>query len=449
MEYGITMIEGPALKSIAVVRRGQAVGPAAQLAVVGAGPAHAPAAPKSLDRLLTSVTHEFRFADLLHQNHYYNWLILLGAIFVGVALGRLVASGLRRVGARLESKHRHFQALLTDGAAGPANLFIFTSLLLLGMSQLYLTAVLWDIVGKAVLLLTAIAFFWYLFNVVGVVELALKRFIVKHDTPITEQILPIVRKTLRIFVAIIGALFILQEVFGRDIGSWLAGLGIAGLAVSLAAQDSLKNFFGSITILLDRPYLVGHWIQYKNSSGTVEEIGFRSTRLRQFDGVLVTIPNSDVVNNSVQNYTRRPFIRRALNVTVPYDTPPEKVRQAVQIIKTLLASAEFRANVHDPADPQSYPPRVFFNEFKAESLNIQVYYYYRPASDYWGYMAFSERFNFALMQAYEQAGIEFAFPTRTLYLAGDPKRKLSLAVEGADGVPTEDGKQRAGARDPA
>jgi MscS family membrane protein len=276
--------------------------------------------------------------------------------------------------------------------------------------------------------LSAVVFYWYVFNIVSTVELILKKFIAKHDTPLTEQILPIVRKTLRIFVAIIGLLFIMQDVFGRDIGSWLAGLGIAGLAVSLAAQDSLKNFFGSITLLLDRPYVVGQWIAYQGYSGTVEEIGFRSTRLRLFDGTLVTIPNSDIVNNSVQNYSLRPFTRRLLNVTVPYDTSLEKMRLAVQIIKDILDSPEFRENVHDPADPKFYAPRVHFTEFNAASLNIQVYYYYRPPSDWLAYLAYNERFNLALMEAYEKAGIEFSFPTQTLYLAGDPKRKLPLFV---------------------
>ena len=391
-------------------------------------PATAPAKHHSLGSLLTHLTSQIRFEDLIRQNHYYNWIILLACIFIGVAAGRAAAIALRSAGKMLETRHWHFQSLLVDGAAGPGNLFIFTAFLLAGLGQLHMAPTLRDICGKAILLLSAVVFYWYVFNIVSTVELVLKKFIAKHDTPLTEQILPIVRKTLRIFVAIIGLLFIMQDVFGRDIGSWLAGLGIAGLAVSLAAQDSLKNFFGSITLLLDRPYVVGQWIAYQGYSGTVEEIGFRSTRLRLFDGTLVTIPNSDIVNNSVQNYSLRPFIRRLLNVTVPYDTSLEKMRLAVQIIKDILDSPEFRENVHDPADPKFYAPRVHFTEFNAASLNIQVYYYFRPSSDWLAYLAYNERFNLALMEAYEKAGIEFSFPTQTLYLAGDPKRKLPLFV---------------------
>ncbi|MCL5945447.1 MAG: mechanosensitive ion channel family protein [Planctomycetes bacterium] len=386
----------------------------------------APAVHHSLQSLLTHLANKIRLEDLTRQNHFYNWLILLGAVFLGVAAGRVAANTLRKIGEHLEARKWHFQALLVQGAAGPGNLFLFTLFFLAGISQLHLAPALRGILARTILLLVAVVFFWYLFNLVSTVELALKKFISRHDTALTEQLLPIVRKTLRIFITIIGALFILQDVFNRDIGSWLAGLGIAGLAVSLAAQDSLKNFFGSITLLFDRPYVVGHWVAYQGFSGTVEEIGFRSTRLRLFDGTLVTIPNSDIVNSSVQNYSLRPYIRRHLNITIPYDTPVEKTQQAVAIIKDILNTLEFRDHVHDPINPALFPPRVHFNDFNAASLNIQVYYYFRPAGDYWGYMAYNECFNLALMQAYTQAGIEFSFPTQTLYLAGDPKRKLPL-----------------------
>lgn len=391
--------------------------------------APAPVIHHSLGSLLTHLTSQIRLEQLFRENNLYNWAILLACLFVGVAAGRFAAVILGKIGAGIEKRHWHFTSLLISGAAAPGNLMLFTLFLLAGIGQLHLAPTLRNICGRTIELLLAVAFFWYIFNIVNTVELALKKFITRHDTPLTEQILPIIRKTLRIFVAIIGLLFIMQDIFGRDISSWLAGLGIVGLGVSLAAQDSLKNFFGSVTLVLDRPYVVGQWIAYQGYSGTVEEIGFRSTRLRIFDGALVTIPNSDIVNGSVKNYSLRPYIRRQLNVTVPYDTSLEKLRQAVQIIKDILESPEFRESVHDSAQPTWFPPRVHFNEFNATSLNIQVYYYYRPATDFWGYMAYSERFNLALMQAYEKAGIEFSFPTQTLYLAGDPKRPLPLFLK--------------------
>ena len=385
-------------------------------------------AKHSLGSLWQAVVHQINFQQLMHDNRLTNWLTLLLAILGGVIVGRLAGAGCRGLAARLERRHWHFQAVLVDSLASPLSLATLAAGLLVGLGQLHLSAILETFSGKILLLLLAISLFWYGFNIVATVELALKRFIARHDTPLTEQVVPIVRKTLRIFVTIIGALFILQNVFDRNIGSWLAGLGIAGLAVSLAAQDSLKNLFGSVTIFMDRPFMVGHSVSYQGITGKVEEIGFRSTRVRQTDGALVTIPNSDIVSNSVANISMRPFIRRAMNVTVTCDTPVKTMNQAVQMIRDLLASPEFGPFVTNPTDPTDNPPRVYFTDFNADSLNIAVYYCYRPATDYWRYMEFSERFNLALLRELEALGVEIAFPTRTLYLADDPKRKLAIKV---------------------
>lgn len=114
-------------------------------------------------------------------------------------------------------------------------------------------------------------------------------------------------------------------------------LGIAGLAVSLAAQDSIKNLFGSVTIFIDNPFSVGDRIVFSGTDGFVEEIGFRSTRIRTLTGHLVTVPNMKFIDEAVENITARPYIRRTMNMTITYDTPPDKIEQAVQIIRDLLA----------------------------------------------------------------------------------------------------------------
>ncbi len=389
----------------------------------------------SLSTIYAKLMKAVNIHGLFIQNGWINWLVLIIAIFAGVALGRGLIITLGAISARLEKRGWHFRALLVSSLAKPANLFIFALALLIGLGQLRLNSVLRLAGGKVVLFLIAISIFWYLYNVVEMVELGLKRFIQRHETPLTEQVVPIIRKTLRAVVLIIAILFIAQNVFNRDIGSWLAGIGIAGLALSLAAQDSLKNLFGSITIFMDRPFLIGQQVIYQGFTGTVEDIGFRSTRLRLYDGTLVSVPNSDIVNTSVQNLSSRPFLRRFLTVGITYDAGVEKMQQAVQIIRDLLESAEFKDRLHNPDNAADYPPRVYFTDLATESLNIVIYYYYRPVSDYWGFMDLNQRFNLAMMAAFEKAGIEFSFPTRTVFLAGDPKRKLPvyLGQAGAQG----------------
>ena len=129
--------------------------------------------------------------------------------------------------------------------------------------------------------------------------------------------------------------------------------------MSLAAQDSLKNLFGSITILFDRPFQVGERIVFAGHDGTIEEIGFRSTKVRTLTGHLVTIPNSNIVNDPVENIGKRPFIRRTMNVTITYDTPRDKIEQAAQIIRDILEEEGIGEPIHpvvrDTALPHAVP----------------------------------------------------------------------------------------------
>jgi len=222
-----------------------------------------------------------------------------------------------------------------------------------------------------------------------------------------------------VVVIVIGAIYLLRAFSGKPLSALLAGLGIGGLAVALAAQDTLKNFFGSIMIMLDKPFNVGQRVLVEGIDGVVENIGFRSTRVRTPTGHLVTVPNEKMATNSVENIGRRPSIRRLTNITITYDTPPAKVERALEIIREILDN-------HEGMNPD-FPPRVYFNEFNDTSLNIIMIYWFFPA-DYWVYMAFTEKVNLKIMRAFEKEGIEFAFPTSTTYLAHDERRPLHISL---------------------
>jgi MscS family membrane protein len=197
----------------------------------------------------------------------------------------------------------------------------------------------------------------------------------------------------------------------------LAGLGVGGLAVALAARPTLENLIGGFMILLDRPYRVGQRVMVKGYDGNVEKIGWRSTRIRLRAGPQVTIPNEEMARLDIENIDRRPFIRRLANITITYNTPPEKVERAIQIIKDILDN-------HEGMDPGA-PPWIFFDEFNADSLNIVVYYWYHPPLLEKFYM-FSEKFNLQIMRAFEKEGIAFAFPTTTTYLTQGGEQPLRI-----------------------
>ncbi|MBU0767572.1 MAG: mechanosensitive ion channel family protein, partial [Proteobacteria bacterium] len=188
---------------------------------------------------------------------------------------------------------------------------------------------------------------------------------------------------------------------------------------ALAAKDSIANFFGTLTILFDKPFQVGQRITIDKYDGTVENVGFRSTRIRTLAGHLVTIPNEMLVNSSVENIGERPHIRWLTNIGITYDTPPDKVEKAVQIIREILENHE--------GLKEDFPPRVFFNGFNDWSLNIMVVVWYHPPN-YWDYQEWLQNICLEIMRRFEAEDIDFAFPSRTIYVANDDKRQLKLMM---------------------
>lgn len=234
----------------------------------------------------------------------------------------------------------------------------------------------------------------------------------KTETKFDDMLVPIVRKSLRVTVFLFAVVSIAQILSDKPVSALIAGLGLGGLAFALAAQDTIKNLFGSLVIFTDKPFGLGDRISYDGHDGTVEEVGLRSTRIRRSDGHVVTIPNGGLANNTIHNISDRPFIRRNFTIGVTYDTSPEKVREAKEILEDVLKD-------HEGLDPEGERlPRVHFSDFSASSMDLKCIYWYHPAA-YWDYMEFTERVNLEILTRFNEAGIEFAFPSQTVYLAGD------------------------------
>ncbi len=359
-----------------------------------------------------------------------DWMALLVpvlAILLGLGLGKVSSWVLGALSRRCEARGWSVQQQAFAGLMSPASVALFAlglAAAVANVEALEASRGFWE---RTVLLLVCLAVLWYASNLIFAVELLLRRLTPGIQSAVHRSLGPLVRKTLRAILWSIGALFILNSVFDQDIGALLAGLGIAGLAVSLAAQDSLKNLFGSVTIVLDRPFQVGERIIYSGYDGVIEEIGLRSTKLRTLTGHLVTIPNAKIVNDPVENVGQRPSIRRTMNVTITYDTPLEKIQQAVEILRNLLEEEGIREPIHPVINGDELPPRVYFNDYNAESLNVFVIYWYAPPA-YWDYMEHAQRLNLRIFEEFEKAGIEFAFPTQTIYLAHDAKRQLAIEM---------------------
>lgn len=353
-----------------------------------------------------------------------------GAIFSGYAVGKVLAVVFGSTEKRLIAKER----LLIAGVSGALSRSLGPLGLALGVKggllfldlQLRVAEVIQTLASTFVVLAVG----WVAFCLVEIPTLLYQRWSAKQASKLSDMLVPMMRTSLRMTVVVLTIVQIAQVVSDKPVSSILAGLGIGGLAFALAAQDSLKHLFGSVVIFTDRPFEVGDRLVVDGHDGPVEEVGFRSTRIRTLDGHLVTIPNGELVNKSIKNISKRPHIRRICNLTITYDTPPEKIERAVEIVKAILDN-------HEGMHPD-FPPKVFFNEFNSDSLNLFVIYWYHPPA-YWDYLAFSERFNLEVFRQFGEAGIDFAFPTQTLYLAGDEKRPLNIGLHDRRTLPDDPG----------
>jgi MscS family membrane protein len=251
------------------------------------------------------------------------------------------------------------------------------------------------------------------------VDKSLAHLAANSENTFDDRLVPMVRKSLRVTIVLLAAVQIAQILSGKPLSSIIAALGIGGAALALASRDTVANFFGSLVIFTDRPFKMGDLLLVDGITGSVEEVGFRSTRLRTLDSHLVVIPNGELANKTITNITARPHIKRVMNLTVTYDTSPEKMRRAKEILEDILRD-------HEGMDPD-LPPRVYFSDFNDWALNILVLYWFSPP-DYWQYCAFNEKVNLEILTRFNAEGIDFAFPSQTIYHAGDDARPVTIGV---------------------
>ena len=352
---------------------------------------------------------------------FWRWIVIGGlllAYFIVLRIIRLLLT--RRREALKDREEVRGLYLFLDGFIGPLKVgFLAPVLWGIGLVVILPEAMItWPATWGRWLAVTAIAYFVY--RQTAVMEHYLLNVAQRTESKLDDMLVPLIRRTIKALIILIFGLYLVEAVSGKPITTVLAGLGLGGLAFALAAQDTLKNFFGAIMILVDKPFAVGDRIKTGEVDGFVEDMSFRSTRVRTFDGHLVIIPNEKVAADKVVNVSKRPYIRQITDLSLTYDTPPEKMERAIQIVHEALDG--------DPHMVPDSPPKVFFNQFGPDYLNLRIYYWYAPP-DYWESQTFNHQLNLKILQAFNAEGIDFAFPTRTLYLASDPDRTLSLKVK--------------------
>jgi potassium-dependent mechanosensitive channel len=198
------------------------------------------------------------------------------------------------------------------------------------------------------------------------------------------------------------------------------GGGLA-IGVGFGSQTLVNNFIGGLIMLAERPVRLGERITFGSIDGVVEDVGFRCTKLRTETDHLVTIPNSTLVNESIENIDRRRTIRRTFTIAVTYNISRDLLAEGVQAIRSVLDERGIREPIHPIVGFEEMTPRVHFSDFAAESLNVQVTYWYAPVNSA-AFAEHSEHVNFRIMEEFDRLGIDFAFPSKTAYQTNQNRR---------------------------
>lgn len=246
---------------------------------------------------------------------------------------------------------------------------------------------------------------WGLYNLEATGSVLFIRLEKIINIEIDRILIPFFSKTLRFVTVVITLGIILQE-WGYDVNGFIAGLGLGGLAFALAAKDAVANIFGGIVIILEKPFSIGDWIYTPSVEGTIEDINFRSTKIRTFAQALVTVPNSTLANEPITNWTRMGRRRITFNLGVTYTTPRQKLEICIKRIRTLLEN-------HPDIHKQTI--FVYFDKFNDWSLDIFLYFFTHTTN--WGeFLKVKEDVLLQIMTILEEENVSVAFPSRTIYV---------------------------------
>jgi len=343
-------------------------------------------------------------ADLFGQplwQYFASAIYILLAFYCSKLLDFLLCDQFKKWAVRTETK---LDELLLELLHGPIKIIAFVLLLHVGLRAFSWPRWVEEFLAKGLHLIVAVALTYMAVRAIDLLVNFWREHASKEgDKSFDEMLFPVIRKSLKVFVVVVSTLVTSQNL-GLNITGVLASLSIGGLALGLAAQDTLSNLFGAAAIFLDKPFRIGDRIRLDTIDGEVESIGLRSTRVRNLDGFLVTIPNKTMGNATITNVARRPSIKTEMNFGLPYDTPSQKVRRTLAVLEEIYRS-----------HPKTCDLIISFNKFTDSALNIAVTHWW-DSTDQREYLAAMQELNLTIKERFDAEGIQFAFPTTTLHM---------------------------------
>lgn len=344
-------------------------------------------------------------------NSIEHWAFALAWAIGGIIVARVLYKVLGSLARKITSKTRsNLDDLIVDKLEEPLVLALTIMALRTGYGELTFGDQVDHFVDVAMIVAYTLNVTWGVARLLDAIIMNFfLPFTLSKESAMMDQFGPILRKGLRSAVWALGVIMALKNA-GQDVGALLAGVGIGGLALAMAAKDFVSNIFGGITVFVDKPFRVGDRIQISGYDGNIEEIGIRSTRLRTLSGRVVVIPNFKFTDTFLENVTNEPSRKVGLTLGLTYDTTPEQVQEGIDILKAIIAE---RSETLDP------DPTIWFSSFGDFSLNIDVIYFINK-NGHWAYSP--GEVNLEILKRFNAAGLNFAFPTQTLLTPDVAKR---------------------------
>jgi len=360
----------------------------------------------------------------------YQWIGLLVLVLLGVLVERIANLFLHPLLRRVSKRSGTIDEELLGNFERPVGALIATLVFLLLLPALDLAPRYRDVLELAASFVLAVAGVWATYRLVDVVCWVMAQKAAQSDNRFDDMLVPLVRRTLKVVVVIVGVVFVASRIT-TDLWGVFAGLSIGSLALGFAAKDSVENLFGTFTVLLDNPFKLGDVVQVGDLIGIVEQVGFRSTRVRTFEDALITVPNSRFIASSIENLSQRRRRRVNLSLGLTYDTPPGKLEAFCEGVRELVRESPvtFKDFYH-----------VWFTGYGASSLDVMVLFFV-DTTDHATYLREQHRINLDILRLAERLEVSFAFPTQTIHIAqpedlahGDVPSDLEAALRGGRGT---------------
>lgn len=341
-------------------------------------------------------------ARSFYGNTFSQWLIALGIILAAALAGRALYWVFKNVLRRLTDKTPgKLDDIILDMIEEPIVLAATIFGFWLGLSRLELNERVEEQIGYVMKGVIILSVAWLVARLVdSLIRAILVPLAEKSENDLDDQLLPILRRGTKTVIWALGIVVALNNA-GIEVGPIIAGLGIGGLALAMAAKDTVSNVFGGFTIFTDRPFGLNDRIRFGGFDGSVAEIGLRSTRIKTLAGTQVTVPNAKFADTPVENVSREPSRKVILNLGLTYDTTPEKMQEAMDTLREIAAGNE---SVEEDVT-------IGFNAFGDFAMNVLFVYYIKKDEDI---VATQTAINMAILTRFNGQGLEFAFPTQTI-----------------------------------